>query len=320
MEIIFDDRSANSLRTTGWERYSRSLLAALGRTVRPMELPGDGLFARFRGDLITLPRTSRQSVIIHYPTYPPLVTSQPFVWTVHDLTWWRFPKYASRLGRSLYRPLGARAVQRGVLLADSVSVRLELIEYLGLDERMVISAPLGLPQLPPPSGRRRSRPYLLVVGSVEPRKNLEAFVRAFQASGVAGTHDLVICGRIGWGSLPEGVTPESGLSDAALSDLYAGASAFIFPSHYEGFGLPILEALRAATPVFCSDIPVFREVGGPHCSYFDQYSLESMVEAVRQASVATPIESPTAWLQRFSWERCAEDTRAAYRLAEVLCT
>ena len=97
---------------------------------------------------------------------------------------------------------------------------------------------------------------------------------------MARTHELVLVGRVAWGERPRGVVVLDDVTDADLSTLYAHATGVVSPSLYEGFGLPLVEAMRAGTPLACSDIPVFQEVSGGHASFFDPLSEEAIGDAL----------------------------------------
>ena len=101
-------------------------------------------------------------------------------------------------------------------------------------------------------------------------------------------------------------------SDEELTELYASSSALIFSSKMEGFGLPVLEAFAAGCPVICSDIPVFREVGGDTALYFDPEAPASLAEVMRQNMKARCTENLAAQLAKFSWKKCADETYQVY--------
>lgn len=140
------------------------------------------------------------------------------------------------------------------------------------------------------------KPYLLFVGRLEQKKNVRNLVEAFavlkREHGVA--HQLVLAGRPGYGydairqsveasGVVENVVETGWVADEDLPALLQGARLFIFPSSYEGFGIPILQAQAAGTPVACSDIPVFREVAGSGVAYFDERSPEDMARVAASA-------------------------------------
>jgi glycosyltransferase involved in cell wall biosynthesis len=164
--------------------------------------------------------------------------------------------------------------------------------------------------------------YLLAVGTREPRKNLAALVAAHRAAGARRVLPLVLVGPPGWG--PE-VTAAHGLHvlpylpATELRGLVAGATALVFPTRYEGFGLPALEAMAAGTPVLANDIPVLREVLGDCGRFVDADDRDALVAALEAAGAEG--DPPSARHARraraatFTWTRCADTTVAAYRAA-----
>lgn len=288
--LIFDARSASMPRTTGWERYARELARRIvcDPSVTIWSPPITSLPSRLVSDLAA--RRLTKNAVVHFPTFPPLYpySGSNFILTVHDLTWWKYPETSSSLGRNYYRPLLERAIPRArALMTHSVTVAAELVDYFGVDEKVVRPVFCGadsLSHLIPDQGLVPDRPYLLTVGSVEPRKNLGRLVLAYKASGIAKHYELVIVGRSAWGETPRGVTVLNDTTDRQLKGLYESAEAVLMPSLYEGLGLPIIEAMAMQVPVMCSDIPVFREVAADYAIYFDPLSVESIVDALRQVS------------------------------------
>jgi O-antigen biosynthesis alpha-1,2-mannosyltransferase len=323
--VVFDDRSARSPRTTGWERYSRSFLAALGQRVRLLELDAPTVAARLRTDWVTLPTVSARkdagAAVLHLPTFPPTpVLRGPLVWTVHDLTWWLHRETSSAAGRRYYGPLAALAMRRrdAVFVTPSFRVRTEMLERFGMDEDRVVAAPLGVTSLPDRDPYEADRPYVLTVATLEPRKNLAYLLQAYERSKLRATHDLRIVGRQGW-QAPQlaNVQHMENVDDATLSSLYRGADALISPSVYEGFGLPLLEAMSLGVPVVCSDIPVYREVTGGLARYFsldDVGDLVAALDGLTSPDRATS-ERLRAWSRRFTWAACVDHTERAYTKA-----
>ena len=318
----FDDRSALSPRTTGWERYARQLLAALGHEVRPLGVHADTITRRLLTDWYAVPRAVRAPEPIHFPTFPPapsVLRRTQVVYTLHDLTWWKYPKTASRLGRHYYRPLAEQAVRRTTVITPSAAVRNEAIDRFDLDPARVHAIHLGATPLPEVEPEHRTKPYLLTVGTLEPRKNLDRLVAAYEASGLTSDVDLVVVGRIAWGPQIAGAAVLGSVDDQRLSALYSGASAVVIPSLYEGFGLPVIEALSRGVRVHCSDIAAFREVAGERAAYFDQTDVEAIAASLRDAITATDTDEARAarqvWAAKFTWQRCAEETLTIYRKA-----
>jgi glycosyltransferase involved in cell wall biosynthesis len=328
--VLFDARSAMSRRTTGWERYSRSLLHALrnGLGVDVLRYIGPHFGSRH---LIPganpLPlglalRTRAFRGAVHFPTFPPpphisRMLGSRLVFTVHDSTWWLFPETASRLGELVYRPWAERALSTATIVTATRSVADELTSSFDLPDDRVFIAPLAN-DLPIVNSRpnERGRPYILSVASIEPRKNLDRLVAAYQASGLVRTHDLLLVGRQAWGSLPPGVDLMSGLSDQELAALYAGATATVLVSLYEGFGLPLVESLAQGTKVICSDLPVFREVTGGAATFVDHLSVDSIAEGLTTGvAAAGPGPQTVERIRGTTWEATATSVLSAYERA-----
>lgn len=318
--LILDARSAGLPRTTGWERYTRAISQRLANQegVLLWNPHVHGVHGRLTTDLraTRLPRQAQ----VHFPTFPPVSPRRyaRLVLTVHDLTWWRYPETASRLGRSYYRPLLERALPHAhAVVTHSRTVRSEIIETWGLREDRVHVSSCGadsLPDVAPAQERLRPRPFVLAVGSVEPRKNLARLTAAFHESGMSDAYDLLIVGRVAWGELPEGVEVLQGVDDMALANLYHQAEALILPSLYEGFGLPIVEALSAGTPVLCSDIPVFREVAGDDATYFDPLSTTDIARALQGVGPAGTVPDEVRHRVRstYTWDNVAARISEVY--------
>ena len=157
------------------------------------------------------------------------------------------------------------------------------------------------------------RPYVLAVGTLEPRKNLPALIEAFIGL-PEDTHDLVLVGALGWDTgetqaaiagHPDRIRALGHVSDADLAALYAGAALFAYPSLYEGFGLPVLEAMAAGAPVLTSNISSLPEVAGDAAVLADPRSVDSIREGLRRA-LSDPPSGGRERARTFSWARYAE--------------
>jgi glycosyltransferase involved in cell wall biosynthesis len=310
LPVLFDGRSGLLGRPGGWERYTAELTRHLGASVHvvPGRAPRHQLTS-VAWEWTALPWYARGFPLVHLPTYPPPPTLRGRVlYTLHDLVWLRHPHWQSRGGRLYYRRVARQALGRVELVAVSQAIADELAAELDLKAHVIANGVHALPDAVP---EVRDRPYLLSVGAVEPRKNLGRLVAAYQGSGLAGEVDLVLVGRSAWGELPEGVVYLGPVDDTRLASLYAGATAVASASLYEGFGLPVAEALTVGAPVVCSDIPAYREVTGGHARFFDPLSTSSIAEALVDAAhgLARP---PQTLRTRWSWERCAGEHRALY--------
>lgn len=162
-----------------------------------------------------------------------------------------------------------------------------------------------------------NQPYLLYVGRIEKKKNIDHLIQAFillkQRYNVP--HQLWLAGTLGFGFKEFKPMPDIRLLGYVpgpdLPKLMQQAAAFVFPSNYEGFGIPILEALACGTKVACSNIPALREVGGEACWYFDQRQPTHMADVIYrclQSNTATTRISALERVQHFSWEQCGQAT------------
>lgn len=318
---LFDARSAAWPRTTGWERYSREIAKRISSAddhVRVRVSGSPRLGSRLWQDLVATPLAVRGARVAHFPTLPPAPWARAgvaVIYTLHDLTWWLWRDTASRMGRHYYAPLArAAAAGRAHIVTDTAAVADEVREHFGIAGPGVTVVPLGV-ELPPPAQRpARARPYLLTVGTLEPRKNLLRLAEAYRRSGMHATHDLVIVGRLGWGDRPKGVEVVSGLDDSELVAMYLGATAVIIPSLYEGFGLPAVEAMQLGVPVLCSDIPVLREVTGGHATYVSPTDLDGLTAAVRAAPALTAPDGAASWAARtYRWTATVNALSELYR-------
>jgi glycosyltransferase involved in cell wall biosynthesis len=328
LSAAFDDRSANAHRISGWERYSRSLLQALDGRVAPLGLTAPTFRRRVETDWVTLPGARRKLDVrrmpLHLPTFPPTPPLRgPLVWTVHDLSWWLHPETSSGAGRAYYRPLATLALRRRDItcVTPSHQVRLEMLERFHLPPEAVVATPLGASALPASEPYTADRPYILSVATLEPRKNLGLLLQAYARSAIRRTHDLRLIGRLGWGVQPPAdVILMTSIDDRTLSALYRGADALISPSVYEGFGLPLIEAMSVGLPVLCSDIPVYREVTGGLAEYFSPTTPDELVDLLNAMGADTQAERERRrrWAAQFTWEACAESTvKACERSAAV---
>jgi glycosyltransferase involved in cell wall biosynthesis len=206
-------------------------------------------------------------------------------------------------------------------LVPSEATARDCREILGLAPDRVFVTPLGVDEeffsLAPEAP---SRPYLLAVGTLEPRKNFARLIRAHARSGV--DLDLLVAGREGWlfddvldaartarrtqllGHVPE---PE-------LRRLLAGASALLYPSLLEGFGLPVLEAMAAGKPVLTSDREPLKGLVGDAAVLIDPTDEEAIAHGIRRVVEAPPNGGP-ARARRYTWQACAAATRRAYAAA-----
>lgn len=252
----------------------------------------------------------------------------PRIVTVHDLAFEVCPERApAGLRRYLQAVVPRQVASAARVIAVSETTRADLIERYGIEPANVAVAPNGVEERffsaqPLTEDERTSlglpRRYILTVGTLEPRKNHVTLFRAVEILGAGFDYPLVVAGRPGWdtGPILSAAAPlvQSGhvrlldyVPEHLLPGLYAGARCFIYPSWYEGFGLPVLEALAAGIPVVASTAPALKEVAGACARYVDPASAEDIALAIVEAVVdaeRTPdrIEARRRQARRFTWE------------------
>jgi glycosyltransferase involved in cell wall biosynthesis len=253
----------------------------------------------------------------------PYTGATPAVMTIHDLSPWRNPEWHSEAARVQNRtPWLLRLRRARMVLTVSESVRKEAIGYFGIAADKVRAVSLAASPLfrySPDCEPRPERPYFLFVGTLEPRKNVVALIEAWRATRAETGADLILAGRkradfVGGGDEFIGEVP-----DHELPRLYSQALAFVYPSHYEGFGLPVLEAMQCGCPVITSNDPAITEVSGGAAIHAN--TPRELVNALRSVAGNPSLRNDMrrAGLNRascFSWERTARATREVY--AEVL--
>jgi alpha-1,3-rhamnosyl/mannosyltransferase len=300
----------------GTARYLRGLLEWNDYVQLSFGGPGR-LSAAVRDALwypLTLPRRARGLDVLHCPTFrAPVRSDVPVVVTVHDLAVLRHPGTFNQWTRRYSRlavPRVARAARR--LIAVSEFTRREIVELLGVPEDSIRVIPNAVGAPFEPGGAAAQGDYVLAVATLEPRKNLAAAQDAARRAGV----ELRVVGARGWG----GVDVDGWLgfvSDDELAALYRGARCLVYPSLYEGFGLPVLEAMACGTPVVTSAGGATEEVAGGAAVLVDPRDPASIAAGIEQA-LARHDELAAGGLERargFSWERVAAETWQVYEEA-----
>jgi glycosyltransferase involved in cell wall biosynthesis len=290
--------------------------------------------------------------IFHYPHFDlPWLVPGSVVTTIHDLKYIACPglfPHQARLRRWAIRLSTAFSCRRSrLVITDSDSTAQDLVRYLGIPKEKIRTAPLGIDPLfsrvPPPSEIDSvlhryglERPYLLFVGERRPHKNLGDLIEAFALfrSMVSRSYRMAIVGkRYSDYTLPEKMTQERGLlkqvrfidslPDSDLPALYHAADAFVLLSLYEGFGLPVLEAMASGVPVVVSNRTSLPEVAGKGGILVSPGDPEQAALALckvipggemREACIAAGFEQ----VKTFSWERCARLTNIVYQEAQAL--
>ena len=253
--------------------------------------------------------------------------------TIHDLTFKRFPELLQKETLDNLEAL----MTREVALADAVicvseSTRRDLLHFYQIDPARAVTVHSGLPKLPSPLPvPGLPEHYLLFVSTVEPRKNLGVLLDAYARLRATGRYggSLVVAGKVGWKSesiarrLREpGVVHLDYVPAAQLETLYRRADLFVFPSIYEGFGFPLLEAMALGTPVIAADSSSLPEIGGDAALYFQPSDMVGLTTAIERVLGDSSLRSEMiargkAQAARFRWEDAAEKTMEVLRKAAL---
>lgn len=294
-----------------------------------------------------LPRLAQQLGvdIIHYPHFdaPVWWGRIPVVATIHDAKYLVHPEFftnLSRVKRLYMRYAYARTLQRAaVVMVDSANTAADLhrlfkvalsqltVVHLAADERFQPAAPGAIENLR--AKYKLARPFILTVGELRPHKNHVGLIQAYANSQSRQTHDLVIVGQMHQDyTEPQQLVQRLGLAGQVhfltavpfneLSVFYTAADLFVLVSFYEGFGLPILEAMACGTPVLSSTTSSAGEItggGGQTVDPHDTRAIISQIDALIQDPALRRqwIAKGDAWHQKFTWHQSAENVLTQYR-------
>ena len=254
----------------------------------------------------------------------------PLVATVHDVLFDELPHcYTPAMRRGLRHVTRLFVRRCARLVVPSARTKIGLVERYGADPARVDVVPLAPRALPDVPAAREPRPYLLGVGTLEPRKNQRRALDAHALAVARGADlDFVLVGARGWleGDLPARLAAsprvrwEADASDARLSALYRGATAAVYLSLGEGFGLPVAEAMAAGVPVLTSAGTACGELAAGAALTVDPYDVEAAADAMTRLASDPALRASLAarGLARvapLTWERTAQQTRAVYERA-----
>ena len=322
-------------------------------------LPGDVPAAHHRFDTVTIPGSIRSLYpswnlfarpalppalsgchVVHgtnHAAVPPAGDGQGLVVTVHDLAFDHFPEAFPSAWRWLYRAGVRAAIRRAdVLIVPSAATAVDLVAR-GADAGAVRITPLAssLPHTPTDVDdvlRRLGipRPYVVCAATLEPRKNQARLVRAYRQVAVEVPHALVLAGPAGWRvaeleaeleQMGSGTVVRTGRLDASdLDAVIRGADAMVYPSLYEGFGLPVIEAMARGVPVVASTTPAVAETAGDAAVLVDPHDVAGLADALARVLTDDSLRGDLSDRGRdragaFSWPRTARATLDAYREA-----
>ena len=325
------DVSPLALSRAGTARYLRALLAGLQNEaveIGRYELPGTGRLRKLSRDIAwyqhVLPRAARRDGVdvLHCPSQrAPVRPGLPLVATIHDVAVLRHPKAFNLWTRrysALTLPRIARAASR--IIVGSTFTRDEVAALLQVSEDKIRVIPYGVGgSFTAPDGPAAPGDYVLAVSTLEPRKNLARLVEAFRRADLDGL-ELRVVGAEGWGGVRVGgdrVRWLGEISDDELARQYRGAACAAYVSLYEGFGLPVLEAMASGTSVVAPGGPPYTEFADGVAVLVDPTNSDSIASGLREA-----IERRDDLGQRgrerakeFTWQRAAKAHMDVYREA-----
>jgi glycosyltransferase involved in cell wall biosynthesis len=323
------DVSPLALTRAGTARYISNLLAALEREdsleLRRYRFGGNGRVAKLIRDVVwypaALPFLARRDrlAVLHCPALrAPFRTSLPLVVTIHDLAPIRHPASFNAWNRrytGFALPRVARAAN--AVIVGSNFARDEVVGVLGVDGRRVKTIPYGVAPVFTPEGAAADGDYVLAVSTLEPRKNLPRLLEAFGRARLDGC-ELRVVGARGWGRID--VTGErvhwlGEVADEELARQYRGARCVAYVSLYEGFGLPVLEAMACGAAVVAPAGPPFSEFAAGVAVEVDPYDCDSIAagleDAVGRRDALGQLGPERA--ARFDWAQAAQQTLEVYR-------
>ncbi len=327
---------------------ANATIAAVRRNV-PFKTAALEAYTQLRSALFRWHARGHGDWLLHTPNYVLMPFDGASATTLHDLSWLHHPQtHPVERVRFLERHLPRTLEQAGVVLTVSHFIAGEIETLLGVPREKIRVTPLGVDAAYRPRAAEEQRPvlqrhgldgsqYLLVVATQEPRKNLVRLAQAYAAlpAPLRARHPLVIVGARGW--LREEIERALGpleargearrlgyVDEADLPLLYAGAHSFAFPSLYEGFGLPLLEAMACGVPALTANAAsmpeVARDDAGSIALTVDPLDVDALRDGLLRLLQddgwrADARERGVARARQHTWARCVDETVDAYRLA-----
>jgi len=249
--------------------------------------------------------------------------------TIHDLTSRLMPEMHTAANIQADEGFANKVLKRAAgIIAVSENTRQDAIRLLGLNPDRIRVVHSGVPEVYFGAQARPSeRPYVFFLGTIEPRKNIDTLLDAWQGLRLAGDFDLVIAGAPGWSSAKTlarltsripGVRYLGYVAEDELPGLTAGATAFVYPSLYEGFGFPVAQAMAAGVPVITSNNSCLPEVAGDGALLIDPRSADEIGSAMQRLLTSPSLQQQlrTAGLaraQEYRWEVCARNSLEFFR-------
>lgn len=282
-----------------------------------LQLPMELLF-KTRGDIAVFPN------FVSLPS----ISGIPSVVAVHDLCYEDVPQYVAKKNREFLRRFVPKSVKTAAgIITISESTKKAIEKHYEPNQKIMVA---GIPPITidvePHAMTGINEGFILFVSTLEPRKNVIGLVKGYELlpEGLKKKHALVLAGGIGWDMEDEidfikqsqargsNIVMTGYVSDQEKEWLYSNAGLFVMPSHYEGFGMPILEAMQHNLPVAVSDIDVFREVAGDSVIYFDKDSPDSVAKSLRRILEDKKLQKDLKSrgkekLKNYSWKVVADE-------------
>lgn len=305
-----------------------------------LKVKSENSFQRLFVEIPTLCREFSAS-LLHVTYNAPLHFSCPFVVSVHDVIFHRYPQYFAPRVRFLLSTLMPLSMYRArAVITISEASKRDIIDHYPFVKNKIVSVPLAPGPLVDTEPDMQSaikitggRNFVLAVGTVQPRKNIKRLIEAYIQARMQNLVEaaLVIVGASAWqGTEIQNIAQGSPyqqdiifagyLDDSIVSALYRTCSVFIYPSLYEGFGLPVVEAMHCGAPVITSNCSSLPEVGGDAAYYIDPYSVEEITLALQTVLNndelrADLITRGHVQAKKFSWQYTAAETYKVYQRA-----
>lgn len=279
--------------------------------------------------------------ILHSPHYTiPYFSLVKSVVTFHDMTYFIIPQMHTLIKRFMFRAYIRLTAKRAAgILSVSDSTAQDMVRLLGMDRSKIAVTPLGVDErffetINPDHSILESygidKEYFLYVGTIEPRKNLVRLIKAYSclSSEAKDKYRLVICGQKGWmynevleliqtDGLEDHIRFTGFVKDEDLPAIYRGAKLFLYVSLYEGFGIPLIEAMARGVPCITSDLSSMKEIAGEACLKINPYEeneiKNAIIELLKNEELYDSLkEKGMAQAKKFRWIDCAKKTLEAY--------